>query len=280
MYTRTNRHEPHHTKRGSTHETHTHTIADKQNKPQQTGNTQQSRAQPTNKQPHGEPRRAQQNATPQTRHAGYASDTQREAAPVNEEQTRATTAPQATTRNHTRHQLKTATRNGHARKPRNRTQQARSRGVPSSPTPQHHHARKPHNPKRGIACSRPARSNTGSGQTVDKREIPEHPQRERPPTRRDNHANTVQTRKREKPTLTARQSKGGGSPNRQEYGPQRTAEDSNLTRTIRANRLAVGPYTSQDYCPKEGKQNSHRARAARNKNPRTSHQGETPTPHR
>lgn len=55
-------------------------------------------------------------------------------------------------------------------------------------------------PNKGIARSRPARSNTGSGQTVDKREIPEHPQREHPPTRRDNHANTVQTRKREKPT--------------------------------------------------------------------------------
>ena len=54
--------------------------------------------------------------------------------------------------------------------------------------------------KQGIARSRPARGNTGSGQTVDKREIPEYPQREHPPTRRDNHANTVQTRKREKPT--------------------------------------------------------------------------------
>lgn len=30
-------------------------------------------------------------------------------------------------------------------------------------------------PNKGIARSRPARSNTGSGQTVDKREIPEHP---------------------------------------------------------------------------------------------------------
>lgn len=83
-------------------------------------------------------------------------------------------------------------------------------------------------PNKGIARSRPARSNTGSGQTVDKREIPEHPQREHPPTRRDNHANTVQTRKREKPTPRPPEQRRG-SPNRQEREPQRTAEDSNLT---------------------------------------------------
>ena len=83
-------------------------------------------------------------------------------------------------------------------------------------------------PKQGIARSRPARDSTSSGQTVDKREIPEHPQREHPPTRRDNHANTVQTRKREKPTPHPPEQRRG-SPNRQEHGPQRTAEDSNLT---------------------------------------------------
>ena len=101
----------------------------------------------------------------------------------------------------TRHNARSKTPHQKTRKPRNRTQQAQSRGIPSSPTPQRRHARKPHHPpNKGIARSRPARSNTGSGQTVDKREIPEYPQREHPPTRRDNHANTVQTRKREKPT--------------------------------------------------------------------------------
>lgn len=89
----------------------------------------------------------------------------------------------------------------HARKPRNCTRIEYSHGVsrhrlrPSADTHGNHTI-----PKQGIARSRPARDSTSSGQTVDKREIPEHPQREHPPTRRDNHANTVQTRKREKPT--------------------------------------------------------------------------------
>ena len=87
------------------------------------------------------------------------------------------------------------------RKPRNCTRIEYSHGVsrhrlrPSADTHGNHTI-----PKQGIARSRPARDSTSSGQTVDKREIPEHPQREHPPTRRDNHANTVQTRKREKPT--------------------------------------------------------------------------------
>lgn len=44
-----------------------HAIADKQHKQQQTSNTRQSRTQPTNKQPRGTPRCAQQNALPETR---------------------------------------------------------------------------------------------------------------------------------------------------------------------------------------------------------------------
>ena len=96
------------------------------------------------------------------------------------------------------------------RKPRDRTHIEHSHGVsrhrlrPSADTHGNHTI-----PKQGIARSRPARDSTSSGQTVDKREIPEHHQREHPPTRRDNHANTVQTRKREKPTPRPQEQRRG-----------------------------------------------------------------------
>lgn len=134
-------------------------------------------------------------------------------------------------------------------------------------------------PNKGIARSRPARSNTGSGQTVDKREIPEYPQREHPPTRRDNHANTVQTRKREKPTPRPPEQRRG-SPNRQEREPQRTAEESNPTH----NHVSE-PISSRTQQPcwitvqKEGNKTAieHAWRATRTRAPTAKRR--TPTPH-
>ena len=112
----------------------------------------------------------------------------------------------------TRHAQSQTRTDKHTRSP-SEQHRARIQGNPATAPNRHSHGVSRHRlrpsatthgnhtiPKQGIARSRPARSNTGSGQTVDKREIPGYPQREHPPTRRDNHANTVQTRKREKPT--------------------------------------------------------------------------------
>lgn len=143
---------------------------------------------------------------------------------------------------------------------------------------QRHHARQPH-PTRGVFPSR-ARC-AGHGPATGERETPEHaPQGRAHPDDAESRPNMAETRKREKPTPRPPEQRRG-SPNRQEREPQRTAEESNLTRTIRANRLAVGPYTSQDYCPKEGKQNikhkSHARRATRTRAPTAKRR--TPTPH-
>lgn len=110
------------------------------------------------------------------------------------------------------HKARRAQTSAHAQ-PQQTTSRAKKQGNPATAPNRHSHGASRHRlrpsadthgnhtiPKQGIARSRPARDSTSSGQTVDKREIPEYPQREHPPTRRDNHANTVQTRKREKPT--------------------------------------------------------------------------------
>lgn len=147
----------------------------------------QSRTQPTNKQPSGH------TATHVAKHPTKKQGAQHAHAATRHSQS------QARTDKHTRspsEQYCAKVQGNPATAPNRHSHGAsRHRLRPSADTHGNHTI-----PKQGIARSRPARDSTSSGQTVDKREIPEHPQREHPPTRRDNHANTVQTRKREKPT--------------------------------------------------------------------------------
>ena len=121
----------------------------------------------------------------------------------------------------------------------------------------------------------PSRAGCAShGPTTGEREPPGHtPHGVRPPRRRGEPPRRGRDKEKREAHAHRPPEQRRGSPNRQERGPQRTAEESNLTRTIRANRLAVGPYTSQDYCPKEGKQTRRTRTTSQDaqQNPRTSH---------
>lgn len=120
------------------------------------------------------------------------------------------------------------------------------------------------------------------GLATGEREPPERAHTGRAhPDDAESRPNMAETRKREKHTPRPPEQRRG-SPNRQEHEPQRTAEESNLTH----NHVSE-PISSRTQQPcwitvqKRGNKtaNTKRTQDAQ-QNPRTSHQGETPTPHR